>query len=148
MKAYTQHLFQWVWSTKYHQPTLDPEGRAPLFAYIAGLLRKQNCFVHVVNGVENHVHVVSSLHPSKSVSGIIKDMKLATHAYISKSGILPRFNGWQTGYGSFTYSKSALKSLICYVENQKEHHRIKTFRDEFIDLLKEHDIEFDERYLL
>jgi putative transposase len=148
MKTYTQHLFQWVWSTKNHQPTLTPEGQAPLFAYIAGLLRKQNCFVHTVNGIEDHVHVVSSLHPSKCVSGIIKDIKLATHSYIAKTGILPRFNGWQTGYGSFTYSKPALKNLVCYVQNQKEHHRIIPFRDELMDLLKEHGVEFDERYLL
>jgi putative transposase len=148
MKTYTQHLFQWVWSTKMHQPTLTVEGQAALFAYIAGVLRKKNCHVYTVNGTTDHIHIISSLHPSQNVASLIKDIKLSTHAFIGNTGILPRFRGWQTGYGSFTYAKSALKNLVDYVDNQQEQHKIRTFRDELIDLLNEHGVDFDERYLL
>lgn len=147
MKAFTQHLFQWVWSTKMRHPTLREADQARLYAYIAGVLRNKNCFVYAVNGTSDHIHVVSSLHPSLNVSSVIKDIKLSATDFIRKSGLFPDFDGWQNGYGSFTYSLSALKNLTRYVENQKEHHRIRTFREEFMDLLKKHGIDFDERYL-
>ncbi|HRZ49738.1 MAG TPA: transposase [Bacteroidales bacterium] len=147
MKAYIQHLFQWVWSTNMHHPTLRAEGQEQLFAYIAGLLRKKSCFVYAVNGTNDHIHVVTSLHPSQNISSIIKDIKLSTTDYIRRTGMMPDFDGWQMGYGSFTYSGSALKNLTRYVVTQKEHHRIKTFTEEFMDLLKEHGVDYDERYL-
>ncbi len=78
---------------------------------------------------------------------VIKDIKLSTSSFIKRSGIFECFEGWQDGYGSFTYSKSALPNLINYVKQQKEHHRKKTFREEFIELLREHGVEFDDRYL-
>jgi len=129
------------------KPTLHPDGQEALYAYIAGLLKNKKCRPFAINGTEDHLHIVSSLHPSLHVSGLIKDIKLSTCDYLSRSGILPDFEGWQAGYGSFTYAKSALQNLTRYVNGQKEHHRISTFRDEFMDLLREHGIDFDERYL-
>ena len=74
----------------------------------------------------------------------MKDIKLATSEFIKTSKILPRFAGWQEGYGAFTYSLKAKDNLIEYVKNQKEHHKKVDFKKEYIDLLKEHDIQFDE----
>jgi putative transposase len=148
MSAHTQHLFQWVWGTKYNEPTLSGNGQNTLYAYIAGILKNKKCFVHSINGVEDHLHIVSSLHPVLNVSGLIKDIKLSTSDFIKREDLFPDFRGWQEGYGSFTYSKSSLNNLVKYVENQKSHHRHKTYLEELIDLLTEHGIDYDERYLL
>jgi putative transposase len=78
---------------------------------------------------------------------LVKDIKLATSELIRKENLFPFFNGWQDGYGAFTYSFSAKDNLIEYVKNQKEHHRKISFRDEYIAILLEHGIEFDEKYL-
>ena len=73
---------------------------------------------------------------------------MASSGFIKNENIFPDFNGWQDGYGAFTYSISAKDNLIEYVKNQKKHHQIVSFRDEYISLLKEHGIEFEEKYLL
>jgi hypothetical protein len=77
----------------------------------------------------------------------VKDIKLAVSDLIKEEKIFPQFTGWQEGYGGFTYSISAKDNLIEYVKNQKEHHKKVSFREEYISLLKEHGIEFDEKYL-
>ena len=79
---------------------------------------------------------------------LIKDIKLASSEYIKYAGTFQKFGGWQDGYGAFTYSIKEKDRLIEYVKNQEEHHKIKTFREEYIELLNEQGIEFDERYLL
>lgn len=148
MKSYTQHLFQWVWGTKMHENTLFEKERKDLYRYIFGILKNKSCYVYRINGTENHIHIITSLHPSLCVSSMIKDIKLASTEFIKRQKIFPYFKGWQDGYGSFTYSKPSMKRLIDYVENQQQHHRKKTFKEEIKDLLEEHGIEYDERYLI
>jgi putative transposase len=88
------------------------------------------------------------VHPIVAVAYLVKDIKLASSTFIKAENIFPGFNGWQDGYGAFTYSISAKDNLIEYVKNQKEHHRNLSFREEYMSLLKEHEIEFNEKYLL
>lgn len=147
MSTFTQHVYQWVWGTRSNRNILDPSGQMKLYAYIAGLLKNKRCHPYALNGTNDHIHIVTSMPPSLSVSMVIKDIKLSTSSFIKRSGIFESFEGWQDGFGSFTYSKSALPNLINYVKQQKEHHRKKTFREEFIELLREHGVEFDDRYL-
>ncbi len=100
-----------------------------------------------VNGVEDHLHIITSLHPSQSLAMLVKDIKLGSNSMIKETGILDQFNGWQTDYSAFTYAIGAKKNLINYVLNQEEHHRTVPYIEELIALLKEHHIEFDERFL-
>ena len=124
------------------------EGRTELFKYIFGLLTNKNCHVYRINRVEDHLHILTHIHPSVSLAALVKDIKLSSTSLIKQKNIFPLFNGWQDGYGAFTYSIDRKDTLINYIKNQEEHHRIKTFREEYIDLLKEHEIEFEEKYLL
>ncbi|MFO8053726.1 MAG: transposase [Bacteroidales bacterium] len=112
-----------------------------------GLLKNKNCHLYRINGVEDHIHMITHLHPSVSLSSLVKDIKLASSQYINANGFFKLFNGWQEGYGAFTYSIKEKDRLIEYVKNQEEHHKIITFKEEFIALLQEHGIEFDEKYL-
>ena len=148
MSTFTQILYQIVFGTKHRQRTLTEGKRDELHRYMTGVLKNHNCHVYRINGVEDHVHIVTHLHPTVALSDLIKDIKLATTDLIKHDRLFPSFNGWQDGYGAFTYSIKEKDRLIEYVKNQQEHHRVKTFKEELIGLLQEHGVEFDEKHLL
>ena len=148
MSTYTQILYQIVFSTRNRKRCLNPKGRPELFSYIHGILKNKNCHLYRINGVADHIHIVTHIHPTVALASLVKDIKLATSEYIEFEFLFPGFDGWQDGYGAFTYSIQSKDNLIEYVKNQEEHHRLKSYREEYIHLLKEHHIEFDEKYLL
>ncbi len=123
-------------------------GQESLYKYIWGISKNKKFYLYRIGGVEDHIHIVTHIHPTVAVAYLIKDIKLASSGYIKAENIFPNFQGWQDGYGAFTYSISARDNLIEYVKNQKEHHKRVRFRDEYISLLNEHGIEFNEKYLL
>ncbi|MEQ1675969.1 MAG: IS200/IS605 family transposase [Chitinophagaceae bacterium] len=148
MSTYTQILYQIVFSTKHRERTMIKKDRPQLFKYITGLLKKKNCHLYRINGVEDHLHIVTHIHPSVALANLVKDIKLSTTMLIREADIFPNFGGWQDGYGAFTYQINSKNSLIEYVKRQEEHHLDKPFVVEYKELLKEHNIEFDEKYLL
>ncbi|HXG38544.1 MAG TPA: IS200/IS605 family transposase [Bacteroidota bacterium] len=148
MSTHTQIIYQIVFGTKHRQKTLAADKRDELFRYIAGILKNKKCHLYRINGVDDHLHIVTHLHPSVALADLVKDIKLASSEFIKNDKLFPNFGGWQDGYGAFTYSIEAKDRLIEYVKNQQEHHRVKTYREEVIELLKEHGVEYDERYLL
>lgn len=147
MSTYTQILYQIVFSTKKRKPVLIKENRGKLFKVIWRILENRNCHLYRINGVEDHLHIVTHLHPGISLSNLVKDIKLGSNNYIKENRIFPKFNGWQEGYAAFTYSIKEKERLIKYVMNQEEHHKKMSFREELIALLKEHNIPYDEKYL-
>jgi putative transposase len=110
-------------------------------------LKNNKCHLYRLNGVEDHLHILFSLHPSVALSNLVKDIKLGSTSFIKEKGIFPQFAGWQDGYSAFTYEYKSKENLIEYVKNQEEHHQTKTFLEELKELLKEHQVEFDEKYL-
>jgi len=147
MSTFTQILYQLVFTTKDRKNTMSEDGHEKLYRFIWGIIKNKNCHLYQINGTENHLHIVTHIHPMVAPALLIKDIKLATSDLIKEEKLFPTFNGWQDGYGAFTYAFSAKDNLIKYVKNQKEHHKIVSFRDEYIGLLKEHGIVFDEKYL-
>lgn len=148
MSTYTQILYQIVWSTKNRKPSLTKNYRIQLFQYIWGLLKKKRCHLYRINGVEDHLHIVTHVHPSIALASLVKDIKLAASSHIKEESLFDDFDGWQSGYAAFTYSIDAKDNLIEYVKRQEEHHRKITFEEELRELLKEHHIPYDEKYLL
>src|SRR5699024_5865330 len=131
MSTYTQILYQIVFSTKNRSRTLDKTNREWLFKDIWGIIKNKNCHLYRINGVEDHLHIVTHLHPTISLASFVKDIKLGSTAFIKENNLFPKFNGWQNGYGAFTYSIKEKERLIEYVKNQEEHHRKQTFREEY-----------------
>ncbi len=148
MSTYTQILYQIVYSTKRRERVMNKENRPNLFKYLWGVLNKKKCHPYRINGVEDHLHIVTHLHPSVALADLVKDLKLSSTELIKEGILFKDFNGWQDGYGAFTYSIEAKENLIAYVINQEEHHKKTPFIDEYKALLLEHEIEFDEKYLL
>jgi REP element-mobilizing transposase RayT len=148
MSTYTQILYQIVFSTKNRKPVLLKENREKLYKDIWGILKNKNCHLYRINGVEDHLHVITHLHPSISLSNLVKDIKLGSSSYMKENQLFPDFDGWQEGYAAFTYTVKEKEGLIRYVQNQVEHHKKMTFKEELVVLLKENNVEFDERYLV
>ena len=148
MNTYTQILYQIIFAPKNHEKTLIDVNRQELYKYISGILKNKKCHLYRIGGVSDHIHILTHLHPLVSLASIVKDIKIASTLFIKNNNLFPMFSGWQDGYGGFTYSFKDKDKLIDYVKNQEEHHKTKSFREEFIELLKEHGIEFDEKYLL
>ncbi len=147
MSTYTQILYQIIFSTKEREKSLVEEMRSVLYNYIWGILKNSKCHLYRINGIEDHIHILTHLHPTIALADLIKDIKVSTSKIIKEENIFPKFNGWQIGYGAFTYSIDAKDKLVKYIVNQKEHHKKFSFEDEYKTILKEFNIEFDEKYL-
>jgi putative transposase len=148
MSTYTQILYQIVFCPKYRTACLSKANRDELYKYISGILKSKKCHLYRINGIEDHIHIVCSIHPSVSVSSLVKDIKVSSSLYIKQNELFLNFDGWQKSYGAFTYSIKEKDRLIEYVKNQEEHHKKINFKDEYLKLLKKHEVEFNEKYLL
>jgi REP element-mobilizing transposase RayT len=137
-----------VFSTKNREHTLTEDHRNDLYKYIWGILKNKQCHLYRIGGMADHVHIIIHLHPSISLSSLVKDLKVASSQNIKTARLFQNFNGWQNGYGAFTYAFNDKDHLIEYVRNQEQHHKIQTFKEELISLLNENGIEFDEKYLI
>lgn len=147
MSTFRQIYYQIVFSTKHRMPVLNVEYEDYLYRYIGGIVKNKNCKLYKINGMPDHIHLFTDLHPSVSLSSLVKDIKVSSNLWIKQSGLFPDFEEWQTGYGAFTYSEREKEMIINYIENQKEHHQNVSFEVEYKDLLKSHGVEFDEKYL-
>lgn len=137
-----------VFSTKNRDPFLaDKDTRAEMHAYLGGTCNKLDCPVLVVGGVADHVHILCALSRNQSIAQLVGEIKRASSKWIKTKGrILTKF-AWQNGYGVFSVGQSEVERVRAYIATQEEHHRKKTFQDEYRSFLTEYGIEHDERYL-
>ena len=147
MSTYTQIIYQIVFGTRNRERTLNEKNRQGLFKYITGIVQNKKCHLYQIGGVEDHIHVLMHLHPQIALSDLVKDIKLASTQFIKTNNLFPNFNGWQEGYGAFTYSLKDKERLIAYIRDQEIHHRNKSFREEYLEFLNEHGISFDEKFV-
>lgn len=146
MGSPAQIIYHIVFGTKYRIPAINEEYQRKLYQYIWGIIKNKNCSLYKIGGVEDHIHVLSSLHPNLALADFVKDIKRNSTRTI-KENWYPTFQGWQVGYAAFTQNLSDKKRLANYIANQKEHHRQVSFKQEYMNLLKQHNIEFEEKYL-
>jgi len=146
MSSYRQNLFHIIFRTKNNIPAIKVENADQLFAYISGIIKNKNSHLYRINGIENHIHILTDIHPSISLADFVKDIKVSSSLWIKASGLFPSFCGWADGYGSFTCSFKDINKIIDYIKNQREHHRKKSFEEEYRRLLMESGISIDERY--
>ncbi len=117
-----------------------------LYAYMTGIIKNKDSHLYRINGIENHIHILTDIHPSIAPADFVKDLKVASSIWMKGCGLFTAFVGWSDGYGSFTCSFKDLGDLIDYVKNQREHHKKKSFEEEFRILLLESGIRVDERF--
>jgi REP element-mobilizing transposase RayT len=136
-----------VFSTKNREPWLDSDVRPRMHAYVATICRDLGAdFVHV-GGIADHVHILTTLPRTASPAQLIEQIKKASSKWIKTLDSGYRGFFWQRGYGAFSVSPSQLDAVLQYVDAQQEHHRTRTFQEEYRELLRRHGIDFDERYI-
>ncbi len=135
-----------VFSTKHRQPRITPDVQSRLFQYIGGILRNHSGHLIAAGGMPDHVHLLASLGRTLSVADLVRLIKSNSSGWIHDELRLADF-GWQDGYGAFAVSYSNVDQVKSYLANQEQHHRRVSFQEEFLELLRRHDLEWDERYV-
>ena len=136
-----------IFSTKNREPLIPGELQSRLYAYMGGVLRKEGDVLLAAGGMPDHVHLLASLTRQASVAEVVRVVKANSSGWIHET-FPPMSNfAWQNGYGAFSVSASAVPAVKRYLAEQEEHHRTRTFQEEFVEFLRRHGIDYDERYL-
>ena len=145
--TYSQLYIQVVFAVKGRQNLLQKPWRDEVFKYMSGIIKGKNQKPIIVNGVADHVHLFIGLKPSISISELVRDVKNNSTNFINEQKWVKGKFSWQEGFGSFSYSHSHIDNVYKYILNQEEHHRKKTFREEYLEFLRKFEVEYDEQYL-
>jgi REP element-mobilizing transposase RayT len=145
--SYSQIYIQSVFVVKHRKALISPEWKEELCRVIGNLINQNNCKSLIVNGVEDHIHCFYILKPSVSLAEVVRNVKSKSSKWINESDFTLEKFEWQSGHGSFSYSDRDVDMIINYIKNQEEHHRKRSFREEYKALLNELDIEFDDRFI-
>jgi REP element-mobilizing transposase RayT len=141
-------LLHIVFSTKNRQTYLkSPQIRQELFAYMAGTLQEIDSPALLINGVEDHIHILNVLSRNLAIAKLIEKIKSSSSKWIKQKGPAYRSFFWQAGYGAFSVSESQKEVVLRYIANQEQHHRRQSFQDEFRELCRRHGLAIDERYV-
>jgi putative transposase len=146
MSSYRQHLHHLVIRTKSGLPTINQDNADQLYAYVSGIIKNKNSHLYRINGIENHIHILTDLHPSIAPADFMRELKVSTSLWMKNSGLFLKFLGWAEGYASFTCSFKDVVSIIEYIKSQQEHHKKMTFEEEYRLLIKEAGIDIDKRF--
>jgi len=146
-QSLAKNLIHLIYSTKNRAPCLDREVQVRLFAYQAGILNEWESPALVIGGVSDHVHALFSLSKNHALAKVIEEMKKGSSKWLKTQGGEFRDFHWQAGFGAFSVSQSNVDEVRRYIEQQEEHHRVRSFQEEFLAFLKRHGMEYDERYL-
>mgnify|MGYP000110677928 CR=1 FL=1 len=136
-----------IFSTKHRKHWLTDTVRSPLHAYMATVLQNIGCPPVLINSVEDHVHILFELARTVSVSEVVEEVKKSSSKWIKTQGTGIAGFSWQAGYGVFAVSESNIPTVREYIANQQEHHRRKTFQEEYRRLLGKYGVGYDERYV-
>lgn len=145
--TFSQIYIQAVFAVEGRANLLQRPWREEVFKYMAGIIKGKNQKPIIVNGVADHVHLFIGLKPSMALSDLVRDIKNNTSNFINTQNFVHGKFSWQEGFGSFSYAHSQIEQVYQYILNQEEHHRKKTFKEEYLDFLKKFELEYDEKYL-
>ena len=145
--TYSQINIQCVFAVKGRENIITKNFRDDLHKYMSGILRNDNAYPLAVGGWKDHVHVFFELNPNDKISDLMRMLKATSSKWINDNRLIRGKFQWQEGYGAFSYSRSQRNNVINYIMNQEEHHRTKTFREEYLELLKKFEIEYKDEYV-
>ena len=145
--TYSNIYIQIVFAVKGRQSLISPLWEDQLYKYITGIIQNKGQKMLSINGIPNHIHILIGMKPSCCLSDLVREVKKSSTEFINENRFTRNKFYWQEGYGAFSYSHSAFGNVITYINNQKEHHKITSFRDEYLDFLEKAEIEFKHEYL-
>jgi putative transposase len=145
--TYTQIHIHVVFTVQNRDCIILNNWKDELYKYITGIITNNQHKLLAINGMPDHIHIVFGLRPSQSLSDLMQDIKGSSSKWVNEKRLVRGKFSWQEGYGAFSYSKSGLSNVIRYINNQPVHHKKKTFMEEYLELLKEFEIDYDDRYV-
>lgn len=145
--TFSQIYIQVVFAVKGRKSSILPRWEEELYKYITGIVNNKGQKMLAINGMPDHIHIFIGMRPTCCLSDLVREIKKSSNEFIKERNFTSAGFEWQGGYGAFSYSHSAINNVIKYVMNQKEHHKKRTFRDEYEELLRKFDIPFKEEYL-
>lgn len=145
--TFSQIYIQTVFAVSNRQSLIKTEFKEDLYKYITGIVINQGQKLISINGVLDHVHILLGLKPAMALADLVREIKADSSNFINKERFVHGRFSWQEGYGAFSYGHSQLNSIIRYIQNQERHHSRRTFRTEYLTLLKKFDIAFEEKYV-
>jgi putative transposase len=147
MSTFSQIYIQIVFAVKGRNSLIMPNWEEELFKYITGIVQNKNQKMLAINGTKDHIHFLIGMKPSCCLSDLVREIKKSSNSFVNEKNFVKFKFDWQEGFGAFSYSHSALDNVIAYIQNQKNHHKKKSFREEYVDFLMKFKIEYKEEYL-
>jgi REP element-mobilizing transposase RayT len=145
--TFTQLYTQLVFAVQSRQNLIQNRFEEDVYKYITGIIQNKGHKIIAINGMPDHIHIFIGMKPKEAISDLVRDVKKDSSKLINtKNWIRGKFN-WQEGFGGFSYGHSQISDVATYIENQKKHHKKRTFKEEYLELLEKFQIEYDERYL-
>jgi putative transposase len=145
--TYSQLYVQVVFAVQGRQNLIAEKNREELQKYISGIIQNRDQKLISIFCMPDHIHLLVGLKPSLALSDLVRDVKASSTNFINEQGWVSGKFRWQEGFGAFSYSRSQLTNVINYIQNQREHHRQKTFNEEYVEFLEKFEVDYDERYL-
>ncbi len=145
--TYTQIHIQAVFAVQNRQSLIQKGWKSELYKYMTAILQNEGHKLLQINGMPDHVHVFFGMRPNQSLSDLMKKLKGESSKWINKKEFTESRFSWQEGYGAFSYAKSQVPQVIQYIQKQEEHHRIKTFTEEYLEFLQAFEIDYDPKFV-
>jgi REP element-mobilizing transposase RayT len=145
--TYTQLYIHVVFAVKGRNTLISTNWRENLYQYITGVVTNKNQKLMIINGVADHVHILLGLKPDCNLSDLVRDIKANSSKWINENKHVAGKFEWQSGFGAFSVSASQVKTAINYIQKQEEHHRKKSFREEYIEFLQAYEIDYKPEYI-
>lgn len=145
--TFTQIYIQVVFAVQGRQSLIQNSWEDELYKYITGIIQNKNQKLLAINGMPDHIHILIGMKPSCCLSDLVMEVKKASNKFVNEKKFCQKRFKWQDGFGAFSYSHSSLDRVISYVNNQKEHHKKKTFKQEYKEFMKKFQIEHEDQYL-
>jgi len=146
--TFTQIYLQLVFAVQDRTSLIESEWKDELYKYISGIIQTNNHKLIAINGIPNHIHILIGYKLHQLIPELLQDIKGSSSKWINKRGFVRGKFSWQEGYSAFSYSHSQIDNVVKYIMNQEQHHKKKTFREEYIEFLKQFHIPYNEKYIL
>ncbi len=146
--TYTQIHIQTVFAVQNRMSLISDKWKEELYKYITAIIQNESHKVLQINGMPDHIHILFGMRPTQALSDLVKQVKQGSSTWINNNRLSVGKFSWQAGYGGFSYSKNDVHNVINYIRNQERHHKAVSFENEYLDLLRDFDVEFDEQYIL
>lgn len=145
--TYSKVYIHVIFAVKNRDALIHSSWEEKLFQYVTGIVQNKGQKMLAINGISNHIHFLIGMKPSCCLSDLVREIKKSTSEFIKENCFTKFQFNWQEGFGAFSYSSSQIDNVIKYIKNQKEHHRKKTFNEEYIDFLEKFNVEYKKEYL-